>query len=69
MAKEFSFPILTPPDSKQKADSLRVAGEQRRLLTAEQHRWHDGAEMQLSDFEQFIRRLQGQFPQWFPASP
>lgn len=68
LAKDLPFPVLTPPDSKRQADSLRVAGEQRRLLTAEQHRWHDGAEMQLTDFEQFARQLKEHFPQWIPVA-
>ncbi len=45
-------------------DSLRLAGEQRRLRLAEEHRWHDGAEMLVTDFEQFITKLNGQFPLW-----
>lgn len=49
-----------------KQDSLRVAGEQRRLHLAEAHRWHEGAEMTFEDFEQFFTRLNGQFPQWIP---
>jgi hypothetical protein len=49
-----------------KQDSLRVAGEQRRLRLAEAHRWNDGAEMTLADFQHFIERLNGQFPQWIP---
>ncbi len=68
LARLVSFPVLTPPDSKRQSDSLRVAGEQRRLLTAEQHRWHDGAEMQLADFEKFARQLKEQFPQWIPTA-
>jgi hypothetical protein len=67
LAKDLPFPVLIPPDSKQQSESLRVAGEQRRLLTAEQHRWHDGAEMQLADFEQFARHLKERFPQWIPG--
>lgn len=49
-----------------KQDSLRVAGEQRRVRVAESHRWHNGAEMTFEDFQQFIARLNGQFPQWLP---
>lgn len=49
-----------------KQDSLRVAGEQRRLRLAEAHRWNDGAEMTFEDFEGFIRHLDGQFPLWLP---
>jgi hypothetical protein len=49
-----------------KNDSLRVAGEQRRLRLAEEHRWHDGAEMLYPDFEQYLTRLSEQFSQWLP---
>lgn len=49
-----------------KQDSLRVAGEQRRLRVAETHRWTDGAEMTFEDFQAYIERLNGQFPQWLP---
>lgn len=47
-------------------DSLRVAGEQRRLRLAEQHRWNDGAEMTYDEFTRYIERLNAQFPQWLP---
>lgn len=49
-----------------KHDSLRVAGEQRRLHVAEGYRWNNGAEMAFEDFERFIERLNGLFPQWIP---
>jgi len=48
-------------------DSLRYAGEQRRLRLAETFRWNSGAEMSLPDFEQFLARLDGQFGQWMPS--
>lgn len=47
--------------------NLRMAGEQRRLHTAENARWFTGAEMSSDDFQHYIRRLQEQFPQWMPA--
>lgn len=47
-------------------DTLRVAGEQRRLRLAETFRWTEGAELSCSDFEQFLTRLNNQFPQWMP---
>lgn len=46
---------------------LRLAGEQRRLHTAESARWMNGAEMTFDDFSRFIRLLQDQFPQWMPS--
>ncbi|MCA0453354.1 MAG: hypothetical protein LCI00_05210 [Chloroflexi bacterium] len=47
-----------------KADSLRLAGEQRRLRVAEEHRWHDGAELTVPDFEALIKRLNGLYVRW-----
>lgn len=47
---------------------LRLAGQQRRLHAAETHRWMEGAEMSIQDFETFIARLQTQFPRWMPSS-
>lgn len=61
--------LVSEKDTKNKdarQDSLRVAGEQRRLRLAETHRWADGAELTFADFEQFLSRLQNQFPQWMP---
>jgi hypothetical protein len=49
-------------------DSLRFAGEQRRLRLAETFRWNSGAEMALPDFERFIDQLNGQFAQWMPSN-
>jgi hypothetical protein len=46
---------------------LRLAGEQRRLHTAENARWMNGAEMTADDFQNFIKQLQAQFPQWMPS--
>jgi hypothetical protein len=56
----------TAKDTRQ--DSLRFAGEQRRLRLAETFRWNHGAEMSLEDFEQFLSRVDGQFSQWMPAN-
>lgn len=49
-------------------DTLRVAGEQRRLRLAETFRWTEGAELTYSDFEQFLARMNSQFPQWMPLN-
>jgi hypothetical protein len=56
----------TAKDTRQ--DSLRFAGEQRRLRLAESFRWNGGAEMTLPEFEQFIDRINGQFSQWMPVN-
>ena len=61
--------LVSEKDAKKKdprRDSLRFAGEQRRLRLAESYRWEIGAEMSLPDFEQFLARLNGQFSQWMP---
>jgi hypothetical protein len=52
---------------KQGNANMRVAGEQRRLHTAESARWMEGAEMTQADFMAFIRQLQEQYPQWMPS--
>lgn len=44
--------------------NLRLAGRQRRLLTAETARGIDGVEMALEDFQQLISHLQARFPAW-----
>jgi hypothetical protein len=50
---------------KKLADSegggIRVAGQQKRLHTAEQVRWNDGAEMKPEDFRALVDRLEAHF--------
>lgn len=46
---------------------LRLAGEQRRLHTAENLRWMSGAEMTSEDFKAYLKQLQERFPQWMPS--
>lgn len=58
--------LQSSANTKGKNDSLRAAGEQRRLRLAEEHRWHTGAEMLYADFEQYLTCLNEQFPQWLP---
>jgi hypothetical protein len=60
------FKMLLP--NKESDKDLRLAGEQRRLRAAEEHRWMQGAEMNSTDFETFIAALQRQFPRWMSAS-
>lgn len=63
------FTLLTSrknSDDESRTD-LRLAGEQRRLHTAESARWLSGAEMSQEDFKRYIRQLQEQFPQWMPS--
>lgn len=63
------FPILqSQKDLKRDGQSdIRLAGEQRRLHTAEQIRWMDGAEMNTEDFKKYLGSLQEHFPQWMPS--
>lgn len=44
-------------------DALLIAGQQRRLMEAENHRWIDGAEVSSDDFKTYFGRLTD-FPQW-----
>lgn len=46
----------------------RLAGQQRRLMTAETARTIDGVEMPAADFQRFIKHLQEQFPSWMPGT-
>lgn len=70
--KQIRFPLLMTEKEEKKSgvkqDMLRVAGEQRRLRQAEQHRWMYGAEMSDTDFQQFVEQLNEQFPQWMPLN-
>lgn len=45
-------------------EDLRVAGEQRRLRDAENHRWMFGAEMLPADFIAYVNQLKTRFPEW-----
>lgn len=49
-------------------EDLRLAGEQRRLRDAENHRWMFGAEMTPSDFTTYLTRLNTQFSEWMPVN-
>jgi hypothetical protein len=50
--------------SAAKTESLRLAGEQRRLRLAEEQRWHDGGELTINDFETFITQLNELYVRW-----
>jgi hypothetical protein len=63
---KFSDLLSDKATKNARQDSLRIAGEQRRLRLAEQHRWNDGAEMTYDEFARYIERLNMQFPQWLP---
>ena len=70
MAEQFKK-LIAKRKGKSKEDAredLRIAGEQRRLRDAENHRWMFGAEMTPSDFITYITQLKTQFPEWIPAN-
>lgn len=46
---------------------MRLAGEQRRLLEAETHRWMEGAEMTLEHFQTYLTTVETRFPEWMLA--
>lgn len=59
------FTVLTPQKESEKDKSnLRLAGQQRRLRTAEYARWNEGAEMTKEDFLMALSTLQTSFPAW-----
>lgn len=55
-------------DSEEMREDLRLAGEQRRLRDAENHRWMFGAEMTPPDFIAYLARLNDQFSEWMPVT-
>ncbi len=57
------FNTLAPTKETEKAD-LRLAGQQRRLRTAEYARWNEGAELTKADFEAVLAALQAKFTAW-----
>jgi len=44
--------------------SMRQAGEQRRLLEAEQDRGYNGAELTVEEFKSYLKHLQTNHPSW-----
>lgn len=60
------FTVLTPSKTKEQGD-LRLAGQQRRLRTAEYARWNEGAELTKPDFDRVIATLREKFPMWMTA--
>lgn len=43
---------------------MRLAGQQRRVRTAEDARWVEGGEMSKADYDAYLARLRQQFPIW-----
>ncbi len=60
------FTLLQGRKQRQKDGDLKLAGEQKRLHSAEQVRWLQGGEMSNDDFAGFLRHLQQGFPAWMP---
>ncbi|MCC6802778.1 MAG: hypothetical protein IT319_07835 [Anaerolineae bacterium] len=70
MASQFKK-LVAPRKGKDNEDmreDLRLAGEQRRLRDAENHRWMFGAEMTPTDFMNYLSRLNTQFSEWMPVN-
>jgi hypothetical protein len=57
------FTVLAPSKSPEQSD-LRLAGQQRRLRTAEYARWNEGAELTKADFQTAVTAMQATFPAW-----
>lgn len=57
------FSVLTPAKKKDQGD-LRLAGQQRRLRTAEYARWNDGGELSKEHFIEVLNTLGSTFPAW-----
>lgn len=57
------FSVLAPSKGPEQPD-LRLAGQQRRLRTAEYARWNEGAELTKADFETALAAMQAKFPAW-----
>ena len=62
-AEHFTKLVNSKQVSSERED-LRLAGEQRRLRDAENHRWSRGGEMTSDDFMIFFARLKAQYPEW-----
>jgi hypothetical protein len=62
------FTMLKPKSKTgDEPQNLRLAGQQRRLYTAEGARDLHGVEMTLDDFRRFIQTLQTRYPAWMPT--
>ena len=60
------FVALQGRRQRKESGDLRLAGEQKRLHSAEQLRWLQGGEMSREDFVACLRHLQERFPAWMP---
>jgi hypothetical protein len=69
-ARDGQFVRLLSKKEREKAgeapQSLRQAGEERRLREAEEHRWLAGGEMAPADFMSFLDRMDRRFEEWTP---
>ncbi len=60
------FIALQGRRQRKEGGDLRLAGEQKRLHSAEQLRWLQGGEMSREDFVACLRHLHERFPAWMP---
>ena len=60
------FTLLLGRKQRQQQGDLRMAGQQKRLHSAEQVRWLQGGEMNREDFARYLGHLQQRFPDWMP---
>ncbi|MBC8100786.1 MAG: hypothetical protein H7Y11_15205 [Armatimonadetes bacterium] len=60
-AKHF---VKLTPKKEQTDQDMRLAGQQRRLHTAEDARWNEGAELSQADFAALLACLRQTFPVW-----
>ena len=66
MRDQGRFVALQGRRQRKEGGDLRLAGEQKRLHSAEQLRWLQGGEMSREDFVACLRHLQERFPTWMP---
>jgi hypothetical protein len=56
-----TFTLLQKTQNNNKSDSLRLAGEQRRLHRVESVRWHEGVEMTNENFMTYVEQIERVF--------
>ena len=66
MQRPGQFTQLQGRRQRRDSSDLRLAGEQKRLHSAEQIRWMQGGEMSRDEFRAYLRFLQQRFPEWMP---
>jgi hypothetical protein len=64
LASKKDKPAATQSLREDASSTLRLAGEQRRLAAAEQHRWMHGAEMSSDDFKAYLSLISNLHVEW-----